>query len=158
MNVTRQNLLDIDYSIQVLLQEKLELIDKKKRIETDISAINNAIKGAKKANETEMAEHFIQSKNDILQTIPSIQEEISNIKNKLRERHNLRDEIKNELQKQNGGIVLEMVKCECGHNAPVEYIVYDNLGGSTCMRCALKDAEDALKIEKRKNLKYQKTK
>lgn len=45
----------------------------------------------------------------------------------------------------------EMEKCECGHEAPIGFILYDAEGSGTCMPCVIEELTDRLKAEKRRS-------
>jgi len=50
-------------------------------------------------------------------------------------------------------IKVEVEMCECGHEAPLDYIVYDSNGCGTCMPCQIEYMAHLIKSEKNKNKK-----
>lgn len=52
-------------------------------------------------------------------------------------------------EKQN--LIYETEICECGHEAPLQFIIHDNDGNGTCMPCYIEEITERLKAEKRRS-------
>ena len=46
---------------------------------------------------------------------------------------------------------MEIEDCECGHEAPMEFVIHDSDGLGTCPNCVIEELTDRLKSEKRKS-------